>query len=87
MMGLPEATWKGPLTEEILPSIVGKLCPDIPYVPNSPCDGALPLSAMKASAIIMVSAPIAVLWKMRGVRRYVLRPNVWPSPTCPKRAR
>ncbi|MFW7356821.1 MAG: glycoside hydrolase family 2 protein [Brucella sp.] len=42
MMGLPEATWKGPLTEEILPSIVGKLCPDIPYVPNSPCDGALP---------------------------------------------
>ncbi|WP_273792414.1 glycosyl hydrolase 2 galactose-binding domain-containing protein [Brucella anthropi] len=42
MMGLPEATWKGPLTEEILPGIAGKLCPEIPYVPNSPCDGALP---------------------------------------------
>ncbi|MBB4094892.1 beta-mannosidase [Ochrobactrum pecoris] len=42
MMGLPEATWKGPLTEEILPGIAGELCPNIPYVPNSPCDGALP---------------------------------------------
>lgn len=42
MMGLPETTWKGPLTEEILPAIAGKICPDIPYVPNSPCDGALP---------------------------------------------
>ncbi|WP_433760512.1 glycoside hydrolase family 2 protein [Brucella anthropi] len=42
MMGLPEATWKGPLTEEILPGIASKLCPNIPYVPNSPCDGALP---------------------------------------------
>src|SRR5690606_36721605 len=42
MMGLPEATWKGPLTEEILPGIAGKLCPEIPYVPNSPCSGALP---------------------------------------------
>ncbi|OIS91844.1 glycoside hydrolase family 2 protein [Brucella cytisi] len=42
MMGLPEATWKGPLTEEILPGIAGKFCPNIPYLPNSPCDGALP---------------------------------------------
>src|SRR5690606_32967515 len=42
MMGLPEATWRGPLTEEILPGIAGRLCPDIPYVPNSPCNGALP---------------------------------------------
>ncbi|MHC5233110.1 glycoside hydrolase family 2 protein [Brucella sp. LJL56] len=42
MMGLPEATWKGPLTEEILPSIAVELCPNIPYVPNSPCYGALP---------------------------------------------
>lgn len=42
MMGLPEATWKGPLTEEILPGIANALCPNIPYVPNSPCDGALP---------------------------------------------
>ncbi len=42
MMGLPEATWKGPLTEEILPGIANALCPNIPYVPNSPCNGALP---------------------------------------------
>ena len=42
MMGLPEATWKGPLTEEILPAIANELCPNIPYVPNSPCGGALP---------------------------------------------
>ncbi|NKE76676.1 beta-mannosidase [Ochrobactrum sp. J50] len=42
MVGLPEATWKGPLTEEILPAIANELCPYIPYVPNSPCGGALP---------------------------------------------
>ena len=42
MMGLPEAIWKGPLSEEILPGIANALCPNIPYVPNSPCDGALP---------------------------------------------
>ncbi len=42
MMGLPETIWKGALTEEILPAIVHEFCPDIPYVPNSPCDGALP---------------------------------------------
>lgn len=42
MMGLPETIWKGALTEEILPAVARKLCPGIPYVPNSPCDGALP---------------------------------------------
>ncbi len=42
MMGLPEAIWKGPLTEEILPAIAAELRPDVPYVANSPCGGALP---------------------------------------------
>ena len=42
MMGLPESTWKGALTEEILPAVAHELCPNVPYVPNSPCDGALP---------------------------------------------
>ncbi|WP_374828592.1 glycoside hydrolase family 2 protein [Brucella daejeonensis] len=45
MMGLPETTWKGALTEEILPGVARALCPGIPYVPNSPCDGALPFTS------------------------------------------
>ena len=44
MMGLPESRWKGPLTEEILPAISRDRRPDVPYVANSPCEGALPFS-------------------------------------------
>lgn len=44
MMGLPESRWKGPLTEEILPAISRVRRPDVAYVPNSPCEGALPFS-------------------------------------------
>lgn len=42
MLGLSEAFWKGPLTEEILPQYVQQHRPDIVYVPNSPFGGALP---------------------------------------------
>ena len=44
MMGLPESRWKGPLTEEILQAISRDRRPDVRYVPNSPCEGALPFS-------------------------------------------
>lgn len=44
MMGLPESRWKGPLSEEILPAISRDRRPDVAYVPNSPCEGALPFS-------------------------------------------
>lgn len=44
MMGLPESRWKGPLSEEILAAISRERRPDVPYVPNSPCEGALPFS-------------------------------------------
>lgn len=44
MMGLPESRWKGPLTEEILPAISRDRRPDVAYVANSPCEGALPFS-------------------------------------------
>jgi beta-mannosidase len=42
MLGLPEHIWKGPLTEEILPQQISAIRPDVAYVPNSPCGGALP---------------------------------------------
>ncbi|WP_371823842.1 glycoside hydrolase family 2 protein [Phyllobacterium sp. 628] len=42
MLGLPETVWKGPLTEEILSALSASLRPDVPYVANSPCGGALP---------------------------------------------
>jgi len=44
MMGLPESRWKGPLCEEILPSLASDLRPDVPYAPNSPSGGVLPFS-------------------------------------------
>ncbi|WP_417688220.1 glycoside hydrolase family 2 protein [Roseibium sp.] len=44
MLGLSEDRWKGPLCEEILPAVAGDLRADVPYVPNSPCEGALPFS-------------------------------------------
>ncbi|ADZ72338.1 glycoside hydrolase family 2 protein [Polymorphum gilvum] len=44
MLGLPESRWKGPLTEDLLPSVCAELRPDVSYVPNAPCDGAMPFS-------------------------------------------
>ncbi|MEJ8476536.1 beta-mannosidase [Roseibium algae] len=44
MMGLPENRWKGPLCEEILSAESSAARPDVPYVANSPCEGALPFS-------------------------------------------
>jgi beta-mannosidase len=44
MLGLPEASWAGPLTREILPSLVAAHRPDVPYVENSPSGGAVPFS-------------------------------------------
>ena len=44
MMGLPESRWKGPLTEEILAGEAETCRPDVHYVANSPCEGALPFS-------------------------------------------
>lgn len=44
MLGLPGEFWTGPITEEIIPAIAGRLRPDVPYVPNSPSGGAMPFS-------------------------------------------
>ena len=44
MLGLPRETYEGPLTEEILPSLIASLRSDCVYVPNSPCGGAMPFS-------------------------------------------
>lgn len=42
MLGLPETSWNGPLTQEILPELSTRLRPDVPFVANSPTGGALP---------------------------------------------
>ena len=42
MLGLPQGAWKSELFESVLPAEVAALCPDTPYVPNSPSGGALP---------------------------------------------
>ncbi|HEV2506144.1 MAG TPA: glycoside hydrolase family 2 protein [Mesorhizobium sp.] len=44
MLGLPPASWSGPLTDELLPGIAAAIRPDVPYVPNSPSGGAMPFS-------------------------------------------
>lgn len=44
MLGLPETSWNGPLTQEILPELSARLSPDVPFVANSPIGGALPFS-------------------------------------------
>ncbi len=44
MLGLPSDFWSGPITEEIIPAIAGRVRPDVPYVPNSPSGGAMPFS-------------------------------------------
>ena len=50
MLGLPEARWKGPLTETLLAAISAELRPDVPYVPNSPSGGAQPFFANEGIA-------------------------------------
>ncbi len=45
MFGLPKAAWTSPLFEELLPSQVLRLRPDVPYVTNSPSGGELPFAA------------------------------------------
>ncbi|MGV8937227.1 MAG: glycosyl hydrolase 2 galactose-binding domain-containing protein [Allorhizobium sp.] len=44
MLGLPESSWKGPLTEEVLPAITAQLRPATPYIANSPSGGAMPFA-------------------------------------------
>ncbi len=44
MMGMPEKIWKSPIFEEHIPAIIKRICPDIPYVANSPSGGDLPFS-------------------------------------------
>jgi len=45
MLGLPESMWAGPLTEQVLPTLIANERPDIGYVPNSPSGGAMPFSS------------------------------------------
>lgn len=45
MLGLPRAAWAQPLFDTALPEECARLCPDVPYVPNSPSGGALPFIA------------------------------------------
>ncbi|MBB3542822.1 MULTISPECIES: glycoside hydrolase family 2 protein [unclassified Rhizobium] len=45
MLGLPREYWAGPITEEIIPAIAGRMRPDVPYVVNSPSGGAMPFSS------------------------------------------
>jgi beta-mannosidase len=44
MLGLSQDFWSGPITDEIIPAIAGRVRPDVPYVPNSPSGGAMPFS-------------------------------------------
>lgn len=44
MLGLPRAAWSGPLFDEVLPAAVQAVRPDVPYVANAPCGGALPFA-------------------------------------------
>ncbi|MBB4575280.1 glycoside hydrolase family 2 protein [Rhizobium lentis] len=44
MLGLPMEFWSGPITDEIIPAVIARIRPDVPYVPNSPYGGAMPFS-------------------------------------------
>ena len=44
MLGLPQASWSGPLTDAVLPEAITAMRPDVPYVPNSPSGGTMPFS-------------------------------------------
>jgi beta-mannosidase len=45
MMGLPAPMWTNAIFDELLPDAVTSLRPDVPYVPHSPCGGAMPFVA------------------------------------------
>lgn len=45
MMGVPEAGWRSPLFDEILPRVCAQARPDAAYLVNSPSGGALPFHA------------------------------------------
>jgi beta-mannosidase len=45
MLGAPVDAWGGPVFDEVLPTTLAKLRPDVPYVPNSPSGGHLPFIA------------------------------------------
>ncbi|MDR4307733.1 glycoside hydrolase family 2 protein [Chelatococcus sambhunathii] len=42
MLGAPPELWGGPVFDEVLPGAIGRLRPDLAYVPNSPSGGPLP---------------------------------------------
>lgn len=42
MLGLPRDLWSSPLYDEILPRVAHSICPDVPYVAQSPEGGDLP---------------------------------------------
>jgi len=42
MLGLPSELRRSPLFDELLPTLCAQHRPDVPYVSNSPCEGALP---------------------------------------------
>ncbi|MFY8113240.1 MAG: glycoside hydrolase family 2 protein [Rhabdaerophilum sp.] len=42
MLGQPLEAWGGPVFDTVLPEVLARLRPDVPYVPNSPSGGALP---------------------------------------------
>ncbi|MDJ0930979.1 hypothetical protein [Breoghania sp.] len=44
MLDLLESRWKEELTETVLAEIAARMRADVPYVPNSPCGGAMPFS-------------------------------------------
>lgn len=44
MLGLPNTSWSGALTDSLLPEVAQALRPDVPYVANSPFGGAMPFS-------------------------------------------
>ncbi len=45
MLGLTPTLWSGTLYDEILPAIANSLCPDVPYLAQSPEGGDLPFQA------------------------------------------
>lgn len=47
MMGVPEAMWRSPLFEEILPRVCAQERSELTFIPSSPCGGALPFQSDK----------------------------------------
>jgi beta-mannosidase len=50
MLGLPREGWRNSLFGEILPELCARWHPDIPYVPSTPCGGALPFHVREGLA-------------------------------------